>query len=732
MRSVPSYISERLKRNIQTRANDSAPSVDIWVGRPSTLLVDDKFLERQTVLQSKVSDVSIAVCHPRVKRNNTHIYMAYISGGVARVVGAKHKMKMSEHEWYDTGFEQNATAVSIAYDGTMPKANGGDVEFVTELYPWVFWVDETVLYGQKLYSDEEPVILAETNCADVSAIRAMWSSTGGFDFGLVVFFILNGQLYYRQLIDGEWMDAELVSFGPDGVTWQEVAAFRTWDYRIGVQAKTTDGAVYELFTQFMGVGKQLTEHISACVTPKSNYTRVAYHDFSGDEHVENQIQPVGTRIYGLSSVPTSAVNVDDGTGNWGIYIRVAMDYPVSKAEDNASNFSMVDSNGVTYTCVGCSSTDEGKVLILEFMDFNLAEGASLTISYKPGTIQSPATPLAAFDFTFEPQNLEAPDIPVPEPIEAWNVDPEGTEIGLRFSQNLVGDITGYDTPAGYTQKTIDLSNAKIATLNQYNTSYTGAKVVDGSTSTYWRGTTAVNWIQFQLAEAKAVTKLRMYMGSYYIKTFTISGSNDGSTWTQIGEIYTGASSTTAQWYDFTLDNKTEYLYYRIDTLTAYSTRIYLYEVQFQETVPVGNESKISVIGQTYNYVPGGALQASTKAPRAVEVLSDITDDSEDKAIVYLKLNPGNTKSIQNMVGEVTLRYSGGTLRGLGGPVADFDFSFLPEGLLPKHHPHDAEHVEAAIQPVASLTQVYYSSGKFEEHLEVSATPMGELISIDDI
>lgn len=427
MRSVPSYISERLKRNIQTRANDSAPSVDIWVGRPSTLLVDDKFLERQTVLSAKVSDVSIAVCHPRIKRNNTHIYMAYISGGVARVVAAKHKTKMAEHEWYDAGFEQNATAVSIAYDGTMPKANGGDVEFVTELYPWVFWVDETVLYGQKLYSDEEPVILAETNCTDVSAIRAMWSSTGGFDFGLVVFFILSGQLYYRQLIGGEWMDAELVSFGPDGVTWEEVAAFRTWDYRIGAQAKATDGSVYELFTQFMGVGKQNTEHIEVKnVGAESIMTHVTYHNTKEAEHVELSDVTSAVPYGGLYSVDipiiTSARNVEDVNGDWGTTVIVTFsNYLVAdQVASNYLQFALVDSWNAAYYPTSATLGPDGKTVTLNFVDFNPAYGVC-EIQYTPGTVYSMATILMeATSTSFTPQNLNPPDIPQPEVESIWN------------------------------------------------------------------------------------------------------------------------------------------------------------------------------------------------------------------------------------------------------------------------------------------------------------------------
>lgn len=581
MRNIPSQILELLNKRVQTRGGSSDPSTRMWISRPSTALVNDIFLERQTVATGSVDDVSVAVCHPRAMRGNTQICIGYISEGIARVATAKHKSDMSAHEWFDVDFEEAATAISVAYDGTMPKANNGYVEFETEPYPWVFWVNDSVLYGRKLYSDEDSVILAETNCTDVSAVRAMHSSVGGFDFGLVIFFILNGQLFYRQLIDGEWQDAETVGFGPSGMTWKEVSAFRTWDYRIGVQAKSTNGDIYELFTQYMGIGKQNVEHIQVDVEPKAKYIPIDYTDVRADEHVESTVSVHGTRIYGLSSKPIVVHNVDDGTGNYGTTILVELDYPVTNVEGNSANFFLVDGNTNAYTCTDCRVSDDGKTLILTFVDFNLAEGTTLTIDYIPGTIQSPATAMDAFTFSFAPTNLVAPDIPVPEPVEAWNLDSEGTEVALRFSQSLVGDITG-------------------------------------------------------------------------------------------------------------------------------------------------NETKITVTGQTYEYVPNGELESASRTVTAV------SNDSDDDTVIYLKFADGNTKSIKNMVGTVAIAYSGGTLKGLGGPVADFIFEFLPTDLAPKHHPNVSEHVEAEVDVNADLIKVYYTDTSEPEHIEAVVTPIGNLIHVDDI
>lgn len=726
MRSIPSYMLERLNKYVQTRSNASAPSTRMWIGRPSTVLVNDQFLERQTVFTGAVRDVSIAVCHPREMRSNTRICVGYISGGTAKVVETKHKTSMDDHVWIDAGFNEAATAIAVAYDGSMPKADNGNVEFVTEQTPWVFWVDDSVLYGRKLYSDESVVILAETNCTDVSAVRAMHSTVGSFDFGLVIFFILNGQLFYRQLINGEWTDAETVGFGPSGVTWKEIAAFRTWDYRIGVQAKATSGDIYELFTQFMGIGKQNVEHIQIDVEPKVKHVTIDYADTKDDEYIETAVSISGMRTYGLSSVPISVRNVNDGTGNYGTTILIELDYPVTNVEGNSANFFLKDGNDATYVCYDCRGSSDGKTLILTFMDFNLAEGSTLTIDYVPGTIMSPAVTMGAFTFTFVPENLVAPDIPVPEPIEAWCLNAEGTDVALRFSRPLVGDITGCGTPVGYVQKSIDLSEATITSLNSYSSTYSPTKVADGNISTYWRGTTAVNWIKFQLIEPKTIISVRMYMGNYYIQTFTVSGSNDGETWTQLGGEYTAASSTTAQWYDISIDNSDLYLYYRIDTLTAYSSRIYLYEVELCEAAPVGNETKIAVTGQTYEYVPNGELEGASCTVIAV------SEDPDDDAIIHLKFAEGNTKSLKNMVGNVAITYSGGTLKGLGGPVADFVFEFMPNGLEPKYHRNISEHIEAEVDVNATLTRVHYTDTSEPEHIEAVVTPTGNLIHVDDI
>ena len=439
MRIIPHDISERLARTMQTTANNSNPSSDIWINRPYTALVSDVFLERQKIFDTSVTDVSIAVCHPRFKSDNTMVYVGYISDGKAKIVSAVTKSKIDEHLWLQNEFEEEATHISVAFNGTMPKGVDGRVEFVTEVVPWVFWIQNGALYARKLEDTNEPVSLATSNCTDVSVISASDSDIGGFDFGLIVFFAMGGGLFYRQLISGEWMDAVPVANVPGNIV--KVAAFRTWDYRVGVQFQTAEGKTYELFTQYMGIGKRNVEHLDVTgFETKSTYTSITKHDTSTLGNIDIPIVAVdGVCAWAFSSVPVHAENFADENGDYGYYVRVVFDHPIKEISSHAGQFAMVDTFGLTYGCKNATLSDDGISAEFEFTNFNLSEGNDLKFYYTAGNnpVQCPGVALDNFEITFTPIGLVRPDIPLPEPISAWVVDSGGTELRIEFTEELI-------------------------------------------------------------------------------------------------------------------------------------------------------------------------------------------------------------------------------------------------------------------------------------------------------
>ena len=103
---------------------------------------------------------------------------------------------------------------------------------------------------------------------------------------------------------------------------------------------------------------------------------------------------------------------------------------------------------------------------------------------------------------------------------------DGGEIKIKFTQPLIGDVDGLQTPVAYKQVKVSTKGATHSAQNVYSSSYPASNAFDGNNSTYWYGTSSTNWIKTKFKEPKNITGLRLYMGSYYIKTFTISGSND--------------------------------------------------------------------------------------------------------------------------------------------------------------------------------------------------------------
>ena len=426
MRDIPYHINEKLGQRVQTKATNSDPRLSLWISRPTTQLTEAEFLEYSAV-QNGVSAASIAVRHMSFGNSSDVVYIGYIKNSNAYVACSPTYVDISRHTWTDTGFITQASDIAIAFDGTMPRDVHGNYEFITKNAPWVFWVSDGAAYGQIL-GQPGTVTLAESNATKVAAVRAMWSDVPGFDFGLVLFMVVNGEIYYRQLIDGIWSDAEPVNFGPS-VVWSQISAQRTWDYRIALQAVDSTGALYELFTQYGGIGSKNAEHIAVKdITAKGNIVKVNYSDTkSNDEHIELSDIITGAPYGGLYSTGTPSIvsvrNIADSNGDWGKILVVTFDIHLKSDEVSAQagRFTITDNRNTTFTASEAVLGADGKTITLMFTDFNNCSGACYA-KYTAGTVTSMfgvALPTAVFSFT--PTNLIPNSIPAPEVVEVFNI-----------------------------------------------------------------------------------------------------------------------------------------------------------------------------------------------------------------------------------------------------------------------------------------------------------------------
>ena len=143
-----------------------------------------------------------------------------------------------------------------------------------------------------------------------------------------------------------------------------------------------------------------------------------------------------------------------------------------------------------------------------------------------------------------------------------------------------------------------LAGGTATASDYYNSTYDPPKAADGNTGTWWETQTLnpPHWWKYQLAAAKAVTKLRVKCGHIYgLKNFTLDGSNDNGNWTT---VYTGQAAQVTAWQDFTFANAAAYLYYRINGSDVWvSTNSFrIQEIEMYDSTPGSLMFKLDITG----------------------------------------------------------------------------------------------------------------------------------------
>jgi hypothetical protein len=315
LRYVDPILKSRIEKANQTLYENANPAIVAWISRRNIPLIDQTFLEYIKIDDYiNIGDVSISARRSNENRQSDGIFVAFTDNGTGKILYATQTPVITDYVWTTVETIPDATDIATAFDGRMIKNIRGNIAFKTiDLNPWVFWIDAAgLLYGKLLGDDSTQVTLANANASAVTAVRGIQSDIADFDQGLLVFFILAGSIHYRTFRNGIWEDAAPINFGPS-VTWVDISASRTWDYRIVLQAKDNSGNIYELFTQTEGIAKQNVERIEITdITAEGESIPVTYFDTSEDERIEvTDITATGEIIYGLSPVPTAVGNVED-------------------------------------------------------------------------------------------------------------------------------------------------------------------------------------------------------------------------------------------------------------------------------------------------------------------------------------------------------------------------------------------------------------------------------------
>ena len=293
---------------------------------------------------------------------------------------------------------------------------------------------------------------------------------------------------------------------------------------------------------------------------------------------------------------------------------------------------------------------------------------------------------------------------------------QGAKIAIKFTENLIGDVTGLGPPpvGGYAEYEISKNHlppfgGQVYTASATYSTYTPNRAFDGNIDTQWWSNIALpQWIQVDLGSGKerAATRFRFYSGATYrTRAYDLKGSNNLADWT---DLWSGENAASTGWRDYSFANTTAFRYYRW-TITSIWTagRTYMHELELYAMLPVGNEGAFTISGVQPRWVEfpseelgsliAGSYQTYKVEPHPIE--------GSDTILLTMK----ELGRFQNLEGNLTVNYNAanGSLTGLGGIVQSFQSIFAPVDLIRMPNPLLAEKVTVTItQLIETLTRIY--------------------------
>lgn len=286
---------------------------------------------------------------------------------------------------------------------------------------------------------------------------------------------------------------------------------------------------------------------------------------------------------------------------------------------------------------------------------------------------------------------------------------EGRYIGIKFTEELIGDVSGLDVSTTYIETL--LNKGTILASNTQGTQVPNY-CVDGSTSTRWETrATLPQWIQIYIGKPVAITKMRLYSGSSYRpNAFELLGSNNGN---NFDVVYEGACTNSTGWKEFTFENDIKYSFYRWNILSGHTAgRIYIYELELYYNRQIGNDGAFKLSWHEKLYINGPLIN------KEYVPISVIAHPTEPKSIL---IEADQYERFHNAEGVISIEYdmNKGNLKGLGGFVESFSTHFSPADLVQKLNPNAIEYFEITPDVTVAFIKVEHIHGHALEHFEIT-------------
>jgi hypothetical protein len=454
MRSIDDAIKAKLLQNIQTKANNNNPVMEIEAIRPRTAIFNKRFWV-EAVITEDVTATSTSVAVQRMGKYGSKVYVAYIAGGTLYVKSAPLVYPYNNLAWITELTLSGCAACALEFDGNFKHGDFGRVEYhTTDL--WLFYTTTSgQLMAGILGGTYESLIGA--NVTAIDAVRGVASIYKDIDQGLIVFYIIAGVVYYKQCIAGVWGDPETVSIAPENAV--HIRAERVFDWRIVLQVTDNTGDLYEIFTKMEASGWNSSEHAVSLaeVTTTLDRIRVSYSEFENDDEAI-AMTDVLANIMQMSihsatlrkawNIPTQVYDeeTEEYYDDYGFAVVFEFNQIIVNAAAYPADFKLLDDNGVSW--FGQVAAANGRFVTVTFNNFNNAANP-ITAKVLAGNLSNGYVDLEETEVAFNAENLVPFASDPPVPVGIWNLDNQ--RILIEFDKPVVDitsqegfEITGYE------------------------------------------------------------------------------------------------------------------------------------------------------------------------------------------------------------------------------------------------------------------------------------------------
>ncbi len=162
----------------------------------------------------------------------------------------------------------------------------------------------------------------------------------------------------------------------------------------------------------------------------------------------------------------------------------------------------------------------------------------------------------------------------------------GDAVDIKLYNAKTKIFKTYNRPNVNSNGTFGVDDLSLQVDSTQASDYPAWKVFDGITNSgFWHSDSrSSHWIKWYHTIPVKISKLKIFNGSsassYGIRTYTLSGSNDNSSWV---ELISGTNSNTSDWsgWDINVNSNNAYNYYKLDCVSRDSSYLFICEIQIE-------------------------------------------------------------------------------------------------------------------------------------------------------